>query len=114
MTIKNLRKQGYRVVLLSNTNPYMSAFTDSEEFSGDGHPIGDYFDAMYRSYEVKYMKPDENFFRYVMNEEKALPYECLFIDDGARNCCAASELGLFTYCPKNGEDWCDSIYNHLK
>ena len=63
MTLRNLKKQGYRVVLLSNTNPYMSSFTDSEEFSGDGHPIGDYFDAMYRSYEVKYMKPDENFFR---------------------------------------------------
>ena len=114
MTLRNLKKQGYRVVLLSNTNPYMSSFTDSEEFSGDGHPIGDYFDAMYRSYEVKYMKPDENFFRYVLPQEKALPDECLFIDDGPRNCCAASELGIYTYCPQNGEDWCDKIYNYLK
>ena len=114
MTIRNLKKQGYRVVLLSNTNPYVSAWTDSADFSGDGHPIGDYFDAMYRSYEVKYMKPDENFFRYVMAQEKALPEECLFIDDGARNCCAASEVGLFTYCPQNGEDWCDKIYDYLK
>lgn len=114
MTIKNLRKQGYRVILLSNTNPYVSAWTDSKEFSGDGHPIQDYFDAIYRSYEVKYMKPDENFFRYVMGQEKALPEECLFVDDGARNCCAASELGIFTYCPQNGEDWCDKIYNYLK
>lgn len=114
MTLRNLKKQGYRVVLLSNTNPYMSSFTDSEEFSGDGHPIGDYFDAMYRSYEVKYMKPDENFFRYVLTQEKALSDECLFIDDGPRNCCAASELGIYTYCPQNGEDWCDKIYNYLK
>ena len=114
MTIKNLRKQGYRVILLSNTNPYVSAWTDSNDFSGDGHPIQDYFDAIYRSYEVKYMKPDENFFRYVMAQEKALPEECLFIDDGPRNCCAASELGIFTYCPQNGEDWCDKIYNYLK
>lgn len=114
MTLRNLKKQGYRVVLLSNTNPYMSSFTDSEEFSGDGHPIGDYFDAMYRSYEVKYMKPDENFFRYVLTQEKALADECLFIDDGPRNCCAASELGIYTYCPQNGEDWCDKIYNYLK
>lgn len=114
MTIKNLRKQGYRVILLSNTNPYVTAWTDSAEFSGDGHPIQDYFDSIYRSYEVKYMKPDENFFRYVMAQEKALPEECLFIDDGPRNCCAASELGIFTYCPQNGEDWCDKIYNYLK
>ena len=60
------------------------------------------------------MKPDENFFRYVMAQEKALPEECLFIDDGPRNCCAASELGIFTYCPQNGEDWGDKIYNYLK
>ncbi len=113
MTIRNLKKQGYRVVLLSNTNPYMSSFTDSEEFSEEGRPIGDYFDAMYRSYEVKYMKPDENFFRYVLGQERAMPDECLFIDDGARNCCAASELGIYTYCPQNGEDWCDKIYNYL-
>ena len=63
VTLRNLKKQGYRVILLSNTNPYVSAWVDSEAFSADGHPIGDYFDAMYRSYEVKYMKPDENFFR---------------------------------------------------
>ena len=114
MALRKLKEQGYRVVLLSNTNPYVSAWVDSEAFSGDGHPIGDYFDAMYRSYEVKYMKPDENFFRYVLGQEKTMPEECLFIDDGPRNCCAASELGLFTYCPQNGEDWCDKIYDYLK
>ena len=113
VTLRNLKKQGYRVILLSNTNPYVSAWVDSEAFSADGHPIGDYFDAMYRS-EVKYMKPDENFFRYVLSQEQIMPEECLFIDDGPRNCCAASELGLFTYCPQNGEDWCDKIYEHLK
>ena len=114
MALRKLKEQGYRVVLLSNTNPYVSAWVDREAFSGDGHPIGDYFDAMYRSYEVKYMKPDENFFRYVLGQEKTMPEECLFIDDGPRNCCAASELGLFTYCPQNGEDWCDKIYDYLK
>lgn len=114
VTLRNLKKQGYRVILLSNTNPYVSAWVDGEAFSADGHPIGDYFDAMYRSYEVKYMKPDENFFRYVLSQEQIMPEECLFIDDGPRNCCAASELGLFTYCPQNGEDWCDKIYEHLK
>ena len=114
VTLRNLKKQGYRVILLSNTNPYVSAWVDSEAFSADGHPIGDYFDAMYRSYEAKYMKPDENFFRYVLSQEQIMPEECLFIDDGPRNCCAASELGLFTYCPQNGEDWCDKIYEHLK
>lgn len=110
----DLKRQGYRVVLLSNTNPYMSSFTDSEDFSGDGHPIGDYFDAMYRSYEVKCMKPDESFFRYVLSEERILPEEALFVDDGPRNVAAASELGIHTFCPQNGADWTKEIYEYLK
>lgn len=112
--IRKLKDEGYRVVLLSNTNPYVTKWTDSKEFSGDGHSIGEYFDAMYRSYEVKYMKPDENFFRYVLSEEKILPEEVLFVDDGPRNCAAASELGIRTYCPANGADWTDEIYEYLK
>ncbi len=112
--LRKLREEGYRVLLLSNTNPYMTSWTDSKEFSGDGHAIGEYFDAMYRSYEVKCMKPDDRFFRYVLAQEKTLPEDALFIDDGPRNCAAASELGIRTYCPKNGEDWTEKIYNYLK
>jgi len=113
-TLLKLRKEGYRVVLLSNTNPYMTSWTDSKDFSGDGHPIGDYFDAMYRSYEVKLMKPNEMFFRYVLSQEKILPEDALFVDDGPRNCAAASELGIRTYCPENGADWTEEIYKYLK
>lgn len=112
--LKKLKAEGYRVVLLSNTNPYISDWTDSEEFSGDGHAIGEYFDAMYRSYEVKYMKPDDRFFRHVLSQEKLLPEEALFLDDGPRNVAAASELGIRTYCPQNGEDWTEKIYDYLK
>ena len=112
--LRDLKEKGYRVVLLSNTNPYMSSFTDSEEFSGDGHPIGDYFDAMYRSYEVKYMKPDESFFRYVLSKERVFPEETLFVDDGPRNVAAASELGIHTFCPQNGADWTKEIFEYLK
>jgi len=112
--IQKLREKGYRVVLLSNTNPYVSAWTDSKDFSGDGHAIQSYFDALYRSFEVKFMKPDENFFRYVLSQEKLLPENALFVDDGPRNCAAASELGVRTYCPANGFDWTEEIYEYLK
>lgn len=113
-TLRKLREEGYRVILLSNTNPYMTSWTDSEDFSGDGHAIGDYFDAMYRSYEVKLMKPDDMFFRHVLSQEKILPEDALFVDDGPRNCAAASELGIRTYCPENGADWTEEIYKYLK
>ena len=113
-TIQKLREEGYRVILLSNTNPYVTDWTDSKDFSGDGHAIQAYFDALYRSYEVKYMKPDENFFRHVLSQEKLLPEDALFVDDGPRNCAAASELGIRTYCPANGYDWTEEIYQYLK
>lgn len=112
--INKLREEGYRVVLLSNTNPYMTSWTDSNDFSADGHPIGEYFDAMYRSYEVKFMKPDDKFFHYVLAQEKVSPEDALFVDDGPRNCAAASELGICTYCPENGADWTEEIYKYLQ
>ena len=83
-------------------------------FSCDCHAIVEHFDALYRSYEVKLMKPDDRFFRYVLTQEKILPEDALFVDDGPRNCAAASELGIRTYCPQNGADWTEEIYKFLK
>lgn len=113
-TLLKLKEEGYRVVLLSNTNPYVMDWADSSEFSSDGHPLGYYFDAMYRSYEAKYLKPDENFFRYVLTEEKLSPSEALFVDDSPHNVAAASQLGINTFCPENGSDWTEEIYNYLQ
>ena len=42
----------------------------------------------------KMMKPDEAIFRHVLMNERMLPDETLFIDDGPRNCAAASQLGI--------------------
>ena len=36
-----LRQRGYRVSLLSNTNPYMMQWAQSSDFDGEGHPIDD-------------------------------------------------------------------------
>ncbi|MGI6223661.1 MAG: HAD family hydrolase [Prevotella sp.] len=101
--LTQLRKEGYRLILLSNTNGFVGKWTDTNFVNGK--PLKDYFDAMYRSYELKMMKPDEKFYRYVMSHEKILPQETIYIDDGPRNCMEASELGIATLCPKNGEDW---------
>ena len=111
--LKRLRQEGYRVVLLSNTNPYMMAWAESEQFDGNGHPISHYFDACYLSYKMKMMKPSEEIFRQVLMSEKILPSETLFVDDGPRNVAMASQLGINTFCPENGEDWTEKIYDYL-
>ena len=108
-----LREEGYRLLLLSNTNPYMMAWCLSDGFDGRGHDIGYYFDALYLSYKMRLMKPDETIFRRMLIEEQTAPGDCLFVDDGPRNVAAASQVGLRTFCPKNGADWTNEIYNYL-
>lgn len=108
-----LREEGYRTILLSNTNPFMMSWADSNEFDGQGHPLAFYFDAMYRSYEVNMMKPDETFFKHVLHEERILPQETLFVDDGLLNVTSASKTGMSIFCPENGKDWTEEIYCYL-
>ena len=112
--LQRIREEGYRVVLLSNTNPYMMSFVLSPEFDGKGHGIDHYVDALYLSYQMKVMKPDESFFRRVLMAEQTSPSNCLFVDDGPRNVAAASQVGMHTFCPKNGEDWTAEIMEILK
>ena len=113
-TLLKLKEQGYRIILLSNTNPFMMDWALSNEFDGDGHSLEFYFDELYLSYQVKVMKPNDLFYRHVLRKEKMFPQECLFVDDGPRNVAAASQIGIHTYCPKNGTDWTEKIYDYLK
>ena len=113
-TLLKLREQGYRIVLLSNTNPYMMDWALSNDFDGDGHSLKYYFDELYMSFQVKLMKPNDLFYRHVLRKEKLFPQECLFVDDGPRNVAAASQMGIQTFCPKNGTDWTKEIYEYLK
>ena len=112
--LTRLRQEGYRLILLSNTNPYMMSHVLSPAFDGSGHPLSHYLDALYMSFEMKVMKPDETFFRRVLMAEQTISSECLFVDDGPRNVAVASQIGINTFCPKNGEDWTKEIYQYLR
>lgn len=111
--LRRLRSEGYRLLLLSNTNPYMMSWALSPEFDGQGHSIRDYMDALYMSYEQRVLKPDPFFFSKMLMAEHIAPAETLFIDDGPRNVTAASQMGIRTYCPENGSDWTKEIWNKI-
>ena len=100
-----LRQQGYRQLLLSNTNPYMMSWTMSPEFDGEGHGLNDYLDESYLSYELRMTKPNPLIFKHVLDKEQLLPEETLFVDDNEKNIRVAQELGMNTLQPVNGEDW---------
>lgn len=96
----------YKVYLLSNTNPIMQEqWARTTKFSEAGHPINDYFDKMYTSYEVGITKPDPGIFEYMLTDSRMNPSETLFVDDGAKNIEIGKSLGMYVYQPKNGEDW---------
>lgn len=111
--LKELRAKDYRLILLSNTNPFMMDWALSSEFDGKGSSLNDYFDALYLSYRLGIMKPAPDSFRQVLDNENILPEETLFVDDGPRNVEAAGKLGFMTMCPDNGSDWTGELRSLL-
>ena len=108
-----LRQQGYKVCLLSNTNPFMMQWACSPAFDGGTHPVDYYFDHLYLSYECRVMKPSPEIFQMMLQGQQATADETLFIDDSHNNCAAAQSLGIHTLCPQNNEDWIPSLQSVL-
>ena len=100
-----LRQRGFRLSLLSNTNPFMMQWARSDAFDGRGHGLDYYFDALYLSYEMGVMKPDSRIFEMMLQGNKAEPQETVFIDDSAHNTQAAAAMGIHVLQPDNGADW---------
>lgn len=110
--LRSLRERGFKVCLLSNTNPFILQWAE-RDFDGKGHSIGDYFDSLYLSYKCKVMKPNREIFRMMLEGQDALPEETIFIDDGPRNVETAIAMGMKTLCPVNNEDWTLALENML-
>ncbi len=104
--LRSLRKRGYRLGILSNTNPIMWDAKISEEFRQEGLPGPEaYFDGIIRSYEAKVMKPDPQIFKIASEELGFIPEETIFIDDSQANLSAAAKLGFKTLLVAPGEDF---------
>ncbi len=111
--LDKLKSMGYRLILISNTNPFMMDWAMSSDFSGDGRPLSAFFDSLYMSYKMKVMKPNERMFCEIIRQEGINPEETLFVDDGPKNVSMGKALGLKTFCPKNGEDWTNEIMKFI-
>lgn len=102
--IRMLRAK-YRVFLLSNTNEVHWEYACKALFPYHGWQVSDYFEQVYLSYDLHLMKPDEAFFRFVLEQENLCPGETLFIDDSAANCAAARAMGIQVFHSKRADDW---------
>lgn len=107
-------KKDYQVILLSNTNPFVVQFAESEQFSGDGHPIDFYFHKLFYSFRMKDYKPSESIFKKMIQEADIIPQESIFLDDGPKNIETADKIGMHTLLVNENEDWWDKLNLKLK
>ncbi|MDE6076578.1 MAG: HAD family phosphatase [Muribaculaceae bacterium] len=92
--IRSLREKGFRLYVLSNTNPLMFNHWIDMAFRQEGLTMNDYFDGIVTSYQEKICKPDPEIFQNVINRYKLDPKETLMLDDSAKNCESARSVGL--------------------
>ena len=111
--LERLRRH-YRLGLLSNTNPFMMAFTRSEAFSERRKPITAYFDALFLSYEMKVCKPDPEIFLQVLAADGVKAEECLFVDDSRKNTDAAQKVGFQVLHVETNAPWMPQLREALE
>lgn len=91
--LRRMRMAGYRIFVLSNTNPVMFNTWLDRAFRQEGGTINDYFDGVVVSYEELMCKPNVAIFQTLMRRYGLNPAETLMLDDSDKNCKAAAEAG---------------------
>lgn len=92
--LTKLREKGYRLYVLSNTNPIMYHHWIEEAFRKDGRSVNDYFDGIVLSFQEKTCKPDPELFQRVVDRYCLNPAETIMLDDSEANVNAARSIGL--------------------
>ena len=88
--IKELKDKGYKLFLCSNAADSFHKYEDSVE-------AFKLLDAKIVSADIKAVKPDREFFDYVLKTYDLKAEECFFIDDLAANVKGAYECGIDGY-----------------
>lgn len=87
--MNNLREQGHRVVVLSNTNALHTTFWPDE------YPqIYAVADHVYLSQEMGMRKPESRIYQRVLESEGFSAADAVFFDDNADNIEGANQLGI--------------------
>lgn len=113
--LRELRRRGYDLYLLSNTNPIMWEGKITEEFRKDGATGPEaFFDGLVRSYKVGVMKPKDEIFAFAEEELSLDPEETIFLDDSEANLQAARARGYATLLVKPGDEFYTLLAEKLK
>lgn len=86
---QELKKQGYKLFVLSNT---AASYYDLAK--NDYLPIDEILDGKVLSYEVEMVKPDVAIYQYLLDKYGLEAQNCVFLDDIKGNIEAAQSLGM--------------------
>lgn len=95
--LRRMRMAGFRIFVLSNTNPVMYNTWIANAFRREGGSINDYFDGIVASFEELMCKPDVRIFQTLMCRYGLNPSETLMLDDSDKNCRAAAQAGAHAF-----------------
>ena len=85
--IYKLKKDGYKIYLLSNISKHFAENSDRIE-------LFKYFDGLVFSGAIGLIKPNKDIFEYILNKYNLLPSETVFIDDNKDNVDTAKSMGI--------------------
>ena len=92
--LEQLREKGYKLYVLSNTNPIMYNHWIDNAFRQNGKSVNDYFDGIVVSYQERMCKPDPQIFKKVTDRYNLKPEETIMLDDSQANVEGARSIGL--------------------
>ncbi|MBI3511039.1 MAG: HAD family phosphatase [Bacteroidetes bacterium] len=104
--LKEAGKQ-FRIFLLSNTNViHTRFFSDPVHETFLSFDPTNFFERWYYSCEIHMRKPDREIFEFVLEANKLVAEETLFIDDAQQHVTGAAQCGIHTKFlrVKDGED----------
>jgi len=114
-TICNLRRKGFKLFVLSNTNPVMYNHWIDLAFRQEGKSINDYFDGIVVSFQERTCKPDPQIFKNLLNRYHLNPQETLLLYDYEANCNSARGLGINAIqIKKTGDDSFSAVCDILE
>lgn len=100
-----LRDEGYRILMLSNTNEGHWEGIERLFRHTTGKAVGDLFDGLYLSYEMRMRKPEREIFLSLLRSEGVEPSDCIFFDDLEENCEAARSVGIEAVLMPRNASW---------
>jgi HAD superfamily hydrolase (TIGR01509 family) len=94
--IVRLKKKGYTLALVSNTNAIHVDY-----FYPKAHSFLKHFDYFFYSHQILRRKPNRDYFEYVLKTMNLDPKNALYIDDAEQHLVTAKSMGITSYLKKS-------------